>query len=173
MTTKIRSSSSRRPGTRTSSSAATSPATPSHATSRCESYSGSTRPGWLEGFRIDRFPILDVSASVNKNDVVSLCVVNMHLDKDVDVVIEDIPKGTNVTVYTVTGKDHKVTNVGGNEKEVTTKMSNWIAEGKAYRFPKISFAMLRWRVESEQKVDTAKARRSGEGLQEWESVLDR
>ena len=97
----------------------------------------------------------------------------MHLKKDVDVVIENIPKGTNVTVYTVTGKDHKVTNVGGNEKEVTTKTSNWIAEGKAYRFLKISFTMLRWRVEGGQKVDTTKARRSGEGLQEWESVLDR
>ena len=138
----------------------------------CESYSGSTRPGWLESFHRP-IPMLHVSASVDKSDVVSLCVVNMHLENDADVMIQGLPKGTEVTVYTVTGKDHKVTNVGGNDKEVTTKESKWTADGKAYRFPKISFTMLRWQAGEEKEAEVRKARRSAEGLEEWESVLDR
>lgn len=107
-----------------------------------ESYTGETEPPWLQGtLQPGGAPLLDVSASINE-DVVSLAVVNIGEEHDVEVDVLGV-KG-NVNVYTVAGPDVKSVNTEGSEM-VSLEESKWDGKGK-YTFPKHSLVMLRWRI---------------------------
>ncbi|PGH27373.1 hypothetical protein AJ80_00851 [Polytolypa hystricis UAMH7299] len=103
-------------------------------------YDGETQPKWIRG--IKDTPWLDVSASVNEEGWVSLAVVNIHEDKDMEVKVEGVV-GNDVKVYTVTGKDVTVTNMKG-EQAVSVQESVWDGQG-LYTFPKHSLTLLRWK----------------------------
>ena len=103
-------------------------------------YDGETVPVWLKGTR--DVPWLDVSATVNEEGWVSVCVVNVHEGKDFEV---DLKVGVagEVQVYTVSGDNVWVTNMKGKE-EVGIKESKWDGKGK-FTFPKHSLTMMRWK----------------------------
>lgn len=52
----------------------------------CGTYEGSTIPAWLRATG-KRLGLLDVSASINDNGVVTLCVVNIHEENDIHTTI--------------------------------------------------------------------------------------
>lgn len=106
-----------------------------------ESYVGETEPEWLQGaLEPSGAPLLDVSASVDSEGVVSLVVVNVDEEKGFET--ELLGVNGEVTVYTITGPSIKSVNVEGKE-EVGLTESKWDGKGK-YIFPKHSLVMLRW-----------------------------
>ncbi|EHY58034.1 putative alpha-L-arabinofuranosidase C [Exophiala dermatitidis] len=108
----------------------------------CDSYTGSTKPDWVRA--VKETPWLDVSATVDDDGWVSVCVVNMHLEVDFKTAIGG-PNGQKVTVYTVTGSNPQATNMAGKE-EVGLKRSEWDSEkDQSFVFPKCSITMLRWK----------------------------
>ncbi|KIX06278.1 uncharacterized protein Z518_04253 [Rhinocladiella mackenziei CBS 650.93] len=110
----------------------------------CDAYSGPTKPEWVRGLK--ETPWLDVSATVDDEGWVSVCVVNMHLQSDMKTAVGGVDgaKG-KVKVYTITGADPKVTNMGGKE-EVGLKESEWDANEAVFVFPKCSITVLRWKI---------------------------
>jgi alpha-L-arabinofuranosidase len=109
----------------------------------CEYYTGTTRPEWVRA--VKDTPWLDVSATLSEDGWVSMCVVNIHSEKDFRTTMEGVG-GQEVEVYTVTGTDVRVTNMAGKE-EVGVKRTSWNAkdgDGK-FVFPKTSLTMLRWK----------------------------
>ncbi|KAL2440948.1 putative alpha-L-arabinofuranosidase C [Exophiala dermatitidis] len=108
----------------------------------CDSYTGSTKPDWVRA--VKETPWLDVSATVDDDGWVSVCVVNMHLEVDFKTAIGG-PDGQKVTVYTVTGSNPQATNMAGKE-EVGLKQSEWDSKkDQSFVFPKCSITMLRWK----------------------------
>lgn len=107
----------------------------------CESYTGETKPEWLQAsLEPAGAPLLDVSASVNADGVVSLVAINIDEEKDLETEIFGV--GSDVTVYTVTGPNVKAVNVEGKE-EVSLTETKWDGKGK-YKFEKHSLVLLRW-----------------------------
>jgi alpha-L-arabinofuranosidase len=104
----------------------------------CEYYEGSTTPDWLRSVR--ETPYIDISATIDDDGWVSLCVVNTHLEKAWETEISGT-KG-QVEVHEVSGNDAKATNMNGSE-EVGIRESKWDGSGK-FKFPKHSLTMLRW-----------------------------
>lgn len=108
----------------------------------CGSYMGETQPAWLQGtLEPDGAALLDVSASVNEEGVVSLVVINVDEEKDFETDVKGVHG--EVEVYTVTGPNKKSVNVEGKE-EVKLEESKWDGKGK-YTFKKLSMTMLRWK----------------------------
>lgn len=106
-----------------------------------ESYVGQTEPEWLQGaLGPSGAPLLDVSASVNEEGVVSLVVVNVDEEKDFETDVLGV--NGEVAVYSVTGPNIKAVNVEGKE-EVSLTESKWDGKGK-YIFKKHSLVLLRW-----------------------------
>lgn len=105
-----------------------------------DAYDGVTEPAWLQGLLEDGAPLLDVSASVNEDGILSVAVVNISETEDFLVDFQG-PKG-DVTVFTITGPDVKAVNVGGKQL-VGIEEGKWDGKGK-YKFPKHSMTMLRW-----------------------------
>ena len=108
----------------------------------CGVYEGLTEPMWMRTTGVQT-PWLDVSACGNEDGWVSVCVVNVHLEEDMEVAFEGVEKGREIEVYTVTGGNVMVTNVEGKE-EVRVTESRWDGEGN-FTFGKHSLTMLRWR----------------------------
>ncbi len=105
----------------------------------CEFYEGTTKPVWVR--TVKQTPFIDVSATVDGEGFVSLCVINSHLEKDFETEIGGV--AGEVQVYTVTGDNERVTNMGGEQK-VGIQESAW--DGKAkHVFGKHSLTMLRWK----------------------------
>ncbi|KAI9834881.1 MAG: hypothetical protein M1819_002789 [Sarea resinae] len=107
---------------------------------RCGEYQGVTEPPWIRS--TVETPWLDVSATVDKDHMVNLAVVNMSEASGSEVDLGHVRKGP-VEVYTVTGKDVKVVNIQGRE-EVKLEESVWDGTGK-YTFPRQSLTVLRWK----------------------------
>lgn len=104
-------------------------------------YEGPTKPDWLRGKM--ETPWLDVSAAISDDGIISLVVVNIHETKGFSTLVEGIPAGAKVDVFTVGGPN--VASVNTAEKsEVSIAESKWEANG-AYEFPKASMTMLRWK----------------------------
>lgn len=102
---------------------------------------GETEPKWLEGVLGENgASMLDVSATVNEEGVLSLSVVNISEDRDYEVEIGGV--GKEVTTYIITGKHLKVINEEGKE-EVGVKEGKWDGKGR-FTFVKSSLTMLRW-----------------------------
>lgn len=114
-------------------------------------YTGDTEPAWLKGVQDEGINTLDVSASVDKDGWVSVAVVNMDGNKDVEV---DLKIGGavegGVETRTVTGENVDVVNT--EEEEVRIAEGTWDGKGK-YTFTKHSFTLLRWK--SEEKISDA------------------
>lgn len=108
----------------------------------CETYKGPTKPRWLRGLN-KPISLLDVSASVDDEGFIALCVVNMHSENDIKATIRGINSNQKAQVFTVTGRDVSVTNMN-DKQEVTAEESWWVAQG-SFTFPKHSFTMLRWK----------------------------
>ena len=85
---------------------------------------------------------LDVSATRDDEGMVSVCVVNMHLEKDMDTEMEGVTG--EVQVFTVKGAKWDVTNMKGKQ-EVCMEESEWDGKG-SFAFPRCSITMLRWKV---------------------------
>jgi len=98
-----------------------------------------TEPGWVGGVMEQNW--LDVSACVDSEGWVNVVVVNVHEEKGFETEIEGV--AGDVVVWTVTGKDVKVTNMDGDE-QVVAKEGKWDGKGK-FLFPKHSLTMLRWK----------------------------
>jgi alpha-L-arabinofuranosidase len=108
----------------------------------CESYTGTTKPEWVRA--VKDTPWLDVSATIDDEGQISVCVVNIHAERDMKTEMRGLA-GTSVEVYTVTGANLKVTNMGGKE-EVGVKHSSWEPKNDfTFVFPKSSMTMLRWK----------------------------
>lgn len=108
----------------------------------CDVYDGPTKPEWVRALK--ETPWLDVSATIDDNGWVSVCVVNMHQTADLRTTVNGAA-GVKVKVYMITGSDPKITNMAGKE-EVGIKESEWDAgQGGRFVFPKCSITMLRWR----------------------------
>ncbi|RDW82068.1 putative alpha-N-arabinofuranosidase-1 [Coleophoma cylindrospora] len=122
---------------------------------KAAAWEGKTEPAWLEGILYEGACLLDASASVNEEGVVSLVVVNVSESEDAEVELKGV--GKDVTVYTITGKDAKAVNTADKE-DVSLEESKWDGEGK-YKFPKLSITMLRWAT-GVKVVDVSK----GDGL---------
>jgi alpha-N-arabinofuranosidase len=120
-------------------------------------YLGATEPKWLQGVLEQGASLLDVSASVNEEGIVSAVVVNASDSTDYKVDLKGV--GKDVTVYTVTGSSADVVNTAAKQ-EVELVESKWDGAGQ-YNFPKHSITMLRWN--SGQRVN-ALPERSGERL---------
>nr|KAK5441268.1 hypothetical protein LTR18_007112 [Exophiala xenobiotica] len=108
----------------------------------CDAYTGPTKPDWVRATK--ETPWLDVSATVDDEGYVTVCVVNMHLDSDLKTAFAG-PAGAKVKVYSITGSDPKVNNMAGKD-EVVVKESEWDSGKDAeFVFPKCSVTMLRWK----------------------------
>ncbi|MCJ1313465.1 hypothetical protein MMC25_007143 [Agyrium rufum] len=111
-----------------------------------ETYEGPVEPGWMRKAVGGDVAWLDVSACVDGEGWVGVCVVNVHEEKgfevELDVGVEG-GKGGEVQVYTVTGEGVNATNMNGKE-EVGVQESTWDGKGK-FTFPKHSLTMLRWK----------------------------
>ncbi|KIW73272.1 hypothetical protein PV04_01404 [Phialophora macrospora] len=109
----------------------------------CARYMGPTKPGWVRA--VKDTPYLDVSATVDDEGWVSLCVVNIHAEDDLKTNLGGVHDST-VEIYTVTGATLKVTNMDGKE-EVGLKKSTWAPKqhGSSFVFPRSSITMLRWK----------------------------
>jgi alpha-N-arabinofuranosidase len=131
----------------------------------CGIYEGSTRPQWVRG--VKQTPWLDVSATIDEQGWVSVCVVNIHKEADMETILGTYPQskrfrtstdniadlgdakstsGSEVQVYTIWNSSIDVTNVDG-EVEVGIVESTWNGweGGSKFRFPKHSITMLRWK----------------------------
>ncbi|OBT56153.1 hypothetical protein VE04_03883 [Pseudogymnoascus sp. 24MN13] len=119
-----------------------------HAHIRGGVYTGETEPAWLKGVQEEGINTLDVSAAVGKDGWVSVAVVNMDDNKDVEV---DLKIGGavegGVETHTVTGENVNVVNT--EEEEVRIAEGTWDGKGK-YTFKKHSFTLLRWK--SDEKI---------------------
>jgi len=109
----------------------------------CELYTGPTKPEWVRA--VKDTPWLDVSATVDDDGWVGVCVVNIHAEHDFKTKLEGVSGGT-VEVYTVTGASLDVNNMNGKE-EVGLKQSTWDPKkgDSAFLFPKSSMTLLRWK----------------------------
>lgn len=101
-----------------------------------------TKPRWLGGVLEDGASLLDVSASVNADGVVSLAVVNISEEKDLAVDLKGLVAG-EVKVYTITGRSVEVVNTKEKE-EVGIEEGRWDGQGK-FVFKKHSLTLLRWK----------------------------
>lgn len=110
---------------------------------RAESYVGETQPKWLENvLGDDGAALLDVSAVVDEDGVVSMCVVNIHEDRDFVVQLSGVV-GT-VTAYWVTADSLSAVNREGSQ-EVALKECEFEWDTKGYKFGKSSLTLLRWK----------------------------
>jgi alpha-N-arabinofuranosidase len=98
----------------------------------CETYDGATSPEWLRA-ACDT-PWLDVAAALSDDGMVSLAVVNVHLEESFDVELAGIAPVSNGSVVV-----HSITD--GRPGIVD---SNWDGKGK-FSFPRSSITMLRWK----------------------------
>ena len=105
----------------------------------CQFYEGSTKPVWVR--TVKQTPFVDVSATVDDDGYVSMCVINSHLEEDFETEIGGV--NGEVQMYIVTGEDERVTNMGGEQK-VGIQESAWNGKGK-HAFGKHSLTMLRWK----------------------------
>ncbi|KAB5586024.1 alpha-N-arabinofuranosidase [Coniochaeta sp. 2T2.1] len=112
---------------------------------RSGSYTGHTKPEWLQGTLENGAPWLDVSASVNEQGIVSLVAVNIG-DKDLETAVKGVGAVSDVQVYRVAGPSIQSANTAGKE-EVAVQEDKWDAkasQGK-FVFAKNSMTMLRWK----------------------------
>lgn len=114
----------------------------------CDAYEGKTSPQWIRGIG-KHMPWLDVSATIDDDSYVSVCVINLHRDHDISTTLEGVTPATDTTVQvlTVTGSDPNVTNMNGKQ-EVGLTNSSWdphASGDSTFMFPKHSLTMLRWR----------------------------
>lgn len=107
---------------------------------RSGSYTGPTTPDWLQGTLEEGAPLLDVSASVNEEGVISLVVVNIHESQDFET---KVTVTGDVEVYRVTGPSIQSANTA-EKQEVTLKEEKWDGQGK-FVFLRASMTMLRWK----------------------------
>ncbi|RHZ48097.1 alpha-N-arabinofuranosidase [Aspergillus thermomutatus] len=107
----------------------------------CGTYEGETTPKWVR--TVKDTPWLDVSATLGEDGYVNVAVVNISDKKDIESKFEGATGG--VTVFTVTGDSISACNMKGKQ-EVGVTESTWDGKG-AYRFPKHSFTLLRWKAE--------------------------
>ncbi|RFU31887.1 hypothetical protein B7463_g4494, partial [Scytalidium lignicola] len=122
---------------------------------RAGAYDGVTEPAWLQGVLEDGASLLDVSASVNEEGILSLVVVNISETEDFTVDLQGA-KG-EVIVYTITGPNVKAVNVKGKQ-DVGIQEGKWDGKGQ-YKFPKHSLTMLRW--DTGEKVRDASKKYTG------------
>lgn len=106
---------------------------------RAGEYTGETQPAWLRA-AVDT-PWLDVSASI-KDGWVTLAVVNIHPDKDMETDLKGIGGGAK-NVFVVDGSELSVVNTEGKQ-EVSIAETEWTGEG-SFVFKKHSLTMLRWK----------------------------
>ncbi|KAK5046626.1 hypothetical protein LTR84_007387 [Exophiala bonariae] len=104
-------------------------------------YEGPTKPAWVRA--VKETPFLDVSATLDDEGWVNVVVVNLHLESDMETSIGGVKEGSTVKVYTVTGSNAKVSNMGGKE-EVKIEESDWDGKNGKFVFPKLSMTLLRW-----------------------------
>ncbi|RVX65863.1 putative alpha-L-arabinofuranosidase C [Exophiala mesophila] len=107
----------------------------------CDFYEGPTRPEWLRA--VKQTPYLDVSATISDDGWVSVAVVNMHLGQDMETTFAGHKDGSSIQVFTVTGRDAKVSNMGPDE-EVKIQESKWQDKNGKFLFPRMSLVLLRW-----------------------------
>jgi alpha-N-arabinofuranosidase len=110
---------------------------------RSGSYKGVTQPAWLQGTLEHGAPWLDVSAAVDDDGMVSMAVVNISDDKDLETVVKGVGSNSSVEVHRLVGPSVKATNASGTD-EVSIQQETWDGQGK-FVFPKHSFTMLRWK----------------------------
>jgi alpha-L-arabinofuranosidase len=110
-----------------------------------EAYAGRTFPEWLASTR--ELPLLDVSAAVSDDGWVSLAVVNIDDERDLET---EIPGGAGrseeVQVYTVGGRGNDIRdhNTEGSMK-VFVRESTWDGRSGKFTFERRSFTLLRWK----------------------------
>lgn len=108
-----------------------------------DAYEGETEPAWMQA--ACDLPLLDVSAVVSDDGMVSMVVVNMHLTEATEVELSGVTAGPGaVQVYSVTSEKWDVTNMAGKQ-EVGIEESSWDGSGK-YKFPAFSITMMRWKL---------------------------
>jgi alpha-N-arabinofuranosidase len=105
----------------------------------CEFYDGTTKPVWLRS--VKETPMIDVAATIDDEGMVSMCVINRHLERTFETEIGGVVG--EVQVFTVTGENETVSNMFGKE-EVSLEESKWEGKGK-FVFGKHSLTMLRWK----------------------------
>ena len=105
----------------------------------CDEYDGPTQPDLIRGTKDT--PWLDVSATVDENGWVNLCVVNIHEKEDLTTKLEGCNKSF-MQVFTLTGPTITAHNMQ-DEGTVDVKGSGWENKG-SYVFPKHSMTLLRW-----------------------------
>lgn len=113
-------------------------------------YDGPTRPEWVRGAM--ETPWLDVSAALDDDGFVTLAVVNISPDRDIETLVEGIvtthgEKGQKVAVYTVSGEAVDVINPPGEKQYVSVQEGSWDGQG-SHVFPRHSLTMLRWRCQA-------------------------
>lgn len=105
----------------------------------CDFYEGTTKPAWVRS--VKETPFVDVSCTVDEEGTVSLCVINLHLEKAFETEIGGVMG--DVEVHTMSGENEKVSNMHGEQK-VEIEKGSWDGKGK-YKFGKHSLTMLRWK----------------------------
>ena len=110
---------------------------------RAPEYTGRTNPAWVRA-SLDT-PLLDCSAAVSEDGIVSLAVANLSEERDYEVALEGLrtAEGAVVDVFTVTGDNVGVTNMDG-EQRVGLSETKWDGKGGRFTFGRHSLTMLRW-----------------------------
>ena len=97
----------------------------------------------------DHVPYLDVSASINGDEVI-LAVVNRHKDQSIttDITLQEGSFDSKLTVYEVNGSDIKAENDFDSEKVNTVEKPQLNAKGQkvTYNFPAHSFTLIKGRI---------------------------
>ena len=110
----------------------------------CSSYNGETEPKWMRG-TVDT-PWLDVSATVDEKNWVSMVVVNIHSSETSSTVLDSFDGfEKDFQVYTVTADSWDAVNT--SEKQmVGIEESSGTNSGGSFKFPSKSITMLRWKL---------------------------
>ncbi|KAJ5937540.1 hypothetical protein N7454_003882 [Penicillium verhagenii] len=127
---------------------------------RSPTYKGRTAPEWLAS--TTDIPVLDVSAALSDDDYINLAVVNISDSESLDTSLPFIE--SEVQVFRVGGEANDVRDVNtwGSEK-VRINESTWDGKGR-FRFQKLSFTLLRWKVQNPARPNLKDSGNKPEGL---------
>ncbi|KAH6894660.1 alpha-l-arabinofuranosidase [Thelonectria olida] len=108
-------------------------------------YDGPTFPEWIQS--TVTVPKLDVSASIDDEGWMNVAVVNSDDAHSFSTKIDGVRKGAEVQVYSMGGERFLATDTNSEEDEkIYVLESTWRETGEAFKFERLSFNLLRWKV---------------------------
>ncbi|KAI8663894.1 Zn(2)-C6 fungal-type domain-containing protein [Fusarium keratoplasticum] len=111
---------------------------------RSGTYEGPTWPEWIQSTCV--VPKLDASAAVDYDGWMNVAVVNSHEEQTLSTKIDGIKAGTEVQVFTVGGERYRASDVNSTDDERIGICETTWTSGESFKFERLSFTLLRWKL---------------------------